>query len=623
MFSVRDTRFAVRAFLPGLLVISVAAGSLSASEPAITQSAHRWTQVVTPHFVLYSNARTEVTRSVAQNLESMGDALARVHPRFRLSTAAPTRVFIFSSSRDAVPYIRTLLQSEKTSANGIFITHAHGGSMLIDASRDRRTSRTAYHELVHEMISNSGWSPPLWLNEGIAEFFGTVETGRREIRFGQPLMEHVRILRRRRPISLQQLFETTAASQQYLAPGHSTLFYAQSWAFTHYLMQNRSANGNEIYRLLEKLNAGVPTVAALQEVFGIPLPEMEREFLMSLRRLQMPSTKFSVLRPLVDIDVEVLDCALPDVLYQLGDLLLGTEHRTEAEDHFAAALELEPGHVRSLAGMGQVRSIEGKEQEAESFFQRAIETAAEDHVPFLVYGERLIRRGFFGAPADAGVSEVQLQMIRKARSLLRDALRRRPGDPRIEGALGTTFVIESADVGEGIALLQRSRANLPARTDLALHLFALYLIDGQENRADELMTTVLSKSTNPEVQLAARTAMIQHGVRRANSLLREQKTEEASVVIAQLAATAPPGPYRLELERKAEELRELAKFNRQIDVYNRAIGLANQLRDDKALPMIEEILPDVQDPKLRSDVERLREILKRRAGRKPQATGNR
>lgn len=213
----RAARFSVPAIILGLLSLSVPAARLSASQPAIARSNSRWTRVATRHFVLYSNARDEVTRSVGQNLESMGDALARVHPRFHLSNAAPTRVFVFSSSRDTAPYFRLLLRSDHTSANGIFVTHAHGGSMLIDASRDRRTSRTAYHELVHEMIANSGWSPPLWLNEGIAEFFGTIETGRKEIRFGQPVFEHVRILRRRRPISLQKLFETTQVSQQYLA----------------------------------------------------------------------------------------------------------------------------------------------------------------------------------------------------------------------------------------------------------------------------------------------------------------------------------------------------------------------------------------------------------------------
>jgi len=615
---VRAARSAVRAILLGLLTIGVPAASLSASEPAIARSNDRWTQVSTPHFVLYSNARDEVTRSVGQNLESMGDALARVHPRFRLSTAAPTRVFIFSSSRDAVPYIRLLMRSDNTSANGIFVTHAHGGSMLIDASRDRRTARTAYHELVHEMIANGGWSPPLWLNEGIAEFFGSIETSRKEIRFGQPLIEHVRILRRRRPISLQKLFETTQVSQQYLAPGHSSLFYAQSWAFTYYLMQRRSANGNEIYTLLEKLNAGVPTATALQEVFGIPLSQMEREFQMNIRRLQMPSSKFSVERPLLDIEVELSNCALPDVLYQLGDLLLGTEHPTDAEDHFAAALALDPGHVRSLAGMGQLRSIEGKDQEAESMFHRAIEGAGSDYLPFLIYGERLIRRGFFGPPALSGESETQFRTIREARAVLRDALSRRPGDPRIEGALGSTFVIESSSVEEGIAFLERSRANLPARADLALHLFALYLIDGQEDRAQSLMNSVLSKSSDPQVQLAARTTMMQHEVRRANSLLREQKTEEASVVIGELAATAPPGPYRVELERQADELRRLARLNEQIDVYNRAISLANQGRNQPALQMVEDLIPDVQDPKLKSDAERLREILRRRAARSGQ-----
>lgn len=610
------TRSAVaRAILLGFLALGVNARVLCASDPSLARSSGRWTQVVTPHFVLYSNAGDETTRSVGQNLESMGEALARVHPRFRLSMAAPTRVFIFSSSRDAAPYIRLLLGSDRTSANGIFVTHAHGGSMLIDASRERRTSRTAYHELVHEMIANSGWSPPLWLNEGIAEFFGTIETSRKEIRFGQPLLEHVRILRRRRPISLQKLFETTQVSAQYLAPGHSSLFYAQSWAFTHYLMQRRSTKGNEIYTLLEKANAGVPMVAALEQVFGVPLAQMEREFQMNVRRLQMPSTRFSVERPLARIEVELRDCTLPDVLYQLGDLLLRTEHTTEARDHFAEALALDPGHVRSLAGMGHVRSVQGQDEEAESCFRLAMEGAGSDSVPFLIYGERLVRRGLFGPPLAGDGSQVQLELIRNARASLQEALSRRPDDPRIEGALGTTFVIEPSGSEEGIRLLERSRMSLPGRTDLALHLLALYLAGGHEVQAQALMDTVLTQSKDPQVQLAAGTTMMRHAVRRANTLLSEQKSGEASLVIRDLAASAPAGPYKVELERQADELQRVAKLNEQIEVYNRAIGLANQGRNSSALRMVEELIPDVQDPRLKSDAEQLREILRKRAAR--------
>ena len=597
-----------------LVLFSAAAVDLSASEPAIAQSNLRWTRAVTPHFVLYSSARDEVTRSVAQNLESMADALARVHPRFRLQKA-PTRVFVFSSSRHAVPYIRLLLHSDTTSANGIFVTHPYGGSMLIDASRERQTFRTAYHELVHEMIANSGWSPPLWLNEGIAEFFGTVETGRKAISFGQPRIEHVRILRRRRPLSLQTLFETTNASQQYLAPGHSSLFYAQSWAFTHYLMQRRSTKGDEIYALLEKLDAGVPTATALEDVFGMPLPQMEREFLVSVRRLQMPSSKFSVARPLVDIELELAECALPDVLYQLGDLLLGTDLTTYAEAHFAAALALDPGHIRSLAGMGQVQSIQGREVEAESSFGRAIAGAGSDYLPFLIYGERKILRGFAGFSPLTDLPDSKIQTIREARAILREALSRRPGDPRIEGALGSTFVIEPAGSEEGIALLERSRATLPARTDLALHLLALYLVGGYEHKAQNLMDTVFLKSTDPQIQLTAFTTTMNYVVRRANSLLREQKPDQASRVLRNFASSLPPGPYRIELERQAGELERVAALNRQIDVYNRAIALANQGRIQPAMEMVDQLIPEVQDPRLRSDAERLRDILRRRAAR--------
>lgn len=75
--------------------------------------------------------------------------------------------------------------------------------------------------------------------------------------------------------------------------------------------------------------------------------------------------------------------------------------------------------------------------------------------------------------------------------------------------------------------------------------------------------------------------------------MREQKVDEASVVIKGLAASAPAGPYKLELERQIEELDRVAKLNRQIEVYNRAIGLANKGQSQQAQQMVDELIQAV------------------------------
>ena len=63
--------------------------------------------------------------------------------------------------------------------------------MLIDTSRGRIADRTPYHELVHYLLSDATQHRPLWVEEGIAEYYSNAQFHGGEIRIGLPVREHV------------------------------------------------------------------------------------------------------------------------------------------------------------------------------------------------------------------------------------------------------------------------------------------------------------------------------------------------------------------------------------------------------------------------------------------------
>ena len=62
--------------------------------------------------------------------------------------------------------------------------------MVIDAEQLFLSDRTAVHELMHGILSASESSLPLWLEEGLAEYFSTAQIRGGVLTLGAPIPEH-------------------------------------------------------------------------------------------------------------------------------------------------------------------------------------------------------------------------------------------------------------------------------------------------------------------------------------------------------------------------------------------------------------------------------------------------
>ena len=90
-----------------------------------------------------------------------------------------------------------------------------------------------YHEYTHLELGTEGM--PLWLNEGLAEFFQNTEIRDKDVLVGQPSPDNIIYLRQHRLIPLPMLFQVDANSPYYHEEEKGSVFYAESWALTHYL----------------------------------------------------------------------------------------------------------------------------------------------------------------------------------------------------------------------------------------------------------------------------------------------------------------------------------------------------------------------------------------------------
>lgn len=545
----------------------------------------KWIVVRSKHFVFISSAGEPRTRSIAADLETLAAALTNLSPQFRSAADAPTRIFLFTRTRESRPYFEMLLDRRDANVTGVFVSQKSGGAMFLNATYSC-DDRTSFHELVHYLISNSDSRPPLWLEEGLAEYFSNAEIRNGTLYGGVRLRRHIDILRTRKILPLAKLFSIRRDSDTYNLAEGQAIFYAESWAVVDWLMRNGGRDGAAFYDFLHDVQQRVPVETALQKHYGRSLREMETSLHSYL--LRRPDFTLTLRVPQTEAATEAMPLDRAGLLVELGRFLAGIEEmKEEAALHFRGALQANPRHARALAGLGR--------------FDEALAADPNDTEICVEYAEALMKDQMGALAQATEVSDIAA--FRKARDLAQRAVDLGDNGARALGALGTSYIVES-DLAPGIAALERAHALLPSRTDYALHLFALYRRTGDRARAAPLFAR-LEAARNAQVAFAARAVIVRVETARANELVRQQKLDEAAAVLRALAAESGDGPARADLEKQADDYAKVAATNRQIAVYNEAIGQVNRGDYAAARTSLKQLLGGTVDADIARDAKKL------------------
>ena len=542
-----------------------------------------WIRVRTNRFDVLSAANEERTRAIAADLESLAAALTESSPRFE-EARVPATIFVFATRREIQPYLDLLTGIEGTRVNGLYVRHGGGGAMFIDGSH-RGFERTATHELVHDLLRQGDVAPPLWLEEGLAEFVANAQITKKGVVAGAPIAGHARLLASAPQKSVDAMLGVKIESSE----ATSSYFYAQSWAAVHWLMQTDAA---AFWPFLRDVERGTSVADALRVHYGKSLDELHRAIYARSR-----GRKPIQLGPRVpEIKTAALPLDRPTLLYELATFLGhvgGAEN--EGTRHLREALRLNPNHARTLAALDQ--------------YDAAIAADPNDPRIHLEYAEFLLKPAIGDF---AGVFEpTDPVRFTKARELATRALALHADEARTRGVLGISHLADN-DLASGIRELERARQLAPWRMDYAIHLYSMYLRSGARDKADALFAAAFENARDKQVAFAARNVLLEAETERANKLAAAGKLDEAAKIVRDMAATIPDPKGREDLEREAAKIEGVALVNRHITIYNSAVTLSNAGKTKDALRLLDELLAVATDAQVIRDADKLKRELSRR-----------
>ena len=203
-----------------------------------------WVEVKGAGFTVVSDGGEKEARAVLGQFAQVRALMKRVWPWARVDPGRP--VFILAVRDEAG--LRRLLPEywEKKDAihpAGVFLRapDRHWVALRMDVARGRAEDETwgnpyhlVFHEYVHLVLHLNFGALPGWLDEGLAEYWGSTIISGERIYEGRYIGYHIQTLRHSTLLPVERVL--SAGSEEFSDANRATMLYAQSWALVHYLL---------------------------------------------------------------------------------------------------------------------------------------------------------------------------------------------------------------------------------------------------------------------------------------------------------------------------------------------------------------------------------------------------
>ncbi|MGO9367077.1 MAG: tetratricopeptide repeat protein [Terriglobales bacterium] len=273
----------------GALLAMLTGLSFFVSQSVFAKDEPKWIEVQSTHFSVLTDAGEKRGREVAVRMEQMRSVFGQLILKPKLNMSVPITIVALKSDKQY-----GLVAPTKQSRAGGFYVPGWDRIYIVLNLFEVDPWRSVAHSLAHYFLNYNYPPTQGWFDEGLAEYFGSVDLGKNVNIGGDPELqpewhEDIFDFMRRDPNQPQSLTQLVS-SPEWLSmvdlftmkhdPSgaregtHNTLYYAQAWLVVHYLVnKNKMPEVGTYFDLVQ--NQKMPVDKAMVQAFDMSPTQME------------------------------------------------------------------------------------------------------------------------------------------------------------------------------------------------------------------------------------------------------------------------------------------------------------------------------------------------------------
>ena len=287
-------------------------------------------------------------------------------------------------------------------------------------------------------------------------------------------------------------------AQQFLDPdeyenldsSEISMFYAQSWALVHFLLNRKnreSTYAEDMANYLGLVSSGSGELEAFESAFGIPGEDLQKTLRSYLRydccgalgyKLEQLQAKFAP-------DVRTLSRA--EISLSLGQTALALGEFDAARRWYEIATGEAETRPWAEAGLGDLLKFKGEYEAAQPHFESAIALAPDDPYIQLDVGEF-----WLGRIAANDVQSEKEAYLQRARRGFVAAWKLDPSMPETYVMDGRTYLIESLRIDKAIEMFEEAQYLYPPNLQIRMNLAEAYARVARNDDAIRTAEIILS-----------------------------------------------------------------------------------------------------------------------------------
>ncbi len=450
--------------------------------------AQEWLGARSQHYRILGTADDDDLVEVGVRLEAFFTAVnSTLFRGQQLRSPAPTTVIVLDDDDDVEELGLT------PEADGYFLAGRNENFMILSPeSRSRKPFEPIMRGFFLTIAEDNLPDMPVWIREGLAEFYSTIEMDDELLVIGRHIEEYIRAVRDEDDrLPYAEVFEGAPTGNP-ADEERDQMLQAQSWALIHFLMmRNRGPGLAETATFAQLLNGGGAFEESFRGAFGTSFEDLQEEFDDYLDERSFPFLRMTISgigEDYVTMDADPFSPAQGETY--LADLMLEAGRTAEAERRLQAAIAREGGLSAPHTSLGGLRLQQGRHDEALESLERAVEGSGPTHLSHHYYALAYHR--------------VNPDLSDEGRALLRqhlgEAIRLGPEFADAHHELAVTYVDAGDDLDEAARLLDRALTLSPDHPAYLVTLSRVLIAQGFPDAARSVLERVLELTDDQAIR---------------------------------------------------------------------------------------------------------------------------